>query len=485
MLSLVASGSLLSTYIFWELVGLCSYLLIGFWYYKPSAAKAAVKAFWVTRFGDVGFAIGLAILWGALGTFELPKLFNLVKNGQLAGGLLLAVTLLIFSGAVGKSAQFPLHVWLPDAMEGPTPVSALIHAATMVAAGVYLVARTFPLFEASHTTLIIIAYIGSFTAFLAATMALVQEDIKRVLAYSTISQLGYMMAALGAGSSVAGFFHLFTHAYFKALLFLAAGSVIHALGTNSIWEMGNLFKKMPQTGILFIIGALSLSGIPPFAGFFSKEEILLQVYQSGLWIPFIFTMVTVFLTAFYMFRVIFVAFFGKREAQGHLHEAPVMTIPMWILGILAIVAGFPHKIFSEILGGHHSGEGGAGFLPLLSLALALLGIVIAWTIYQRESPSPDKVRTSAKPFYVTFQKKYWMDDFYEALYRYVMLGLATVCGWFDRYIVDGVVNLVTWLSKQFSYLLRMFQTGKVQDYLYGILLGLLMLALWGYWIGFS
>lgn len=484
MLSLVASGSLISTYIFWELVGLCSYLLIGFWYYKPSAAKAAVKAFWVTRFGDVGFAIGLAILWGRVGTFELPKIFNLVNNGQLAGGFLLLVTLLIFAGAVGKSAQFPLHVWLPDAMEGPTPVSALIHAATMVAAGVYLVARVFPLFEASHITLLVIAYIGSFTAFFAATMALVQEDIKRVLAYSTISQLGYMMAALGAGSSIAAFFHLFTHAYFKALLFLAAGSAIHALGTNSIWEMGNLYKKMPQTVTLFIIGALSLSGIPPFAGFFSKDEILMVVYKSGLWIPFIFTILTVFLTAFYMFRVIFVAFFGKRQAEGHLHEIPVMTIPMWILGFFAIFAGFPHKIFSEILGAHVA-EGGAAFLPLLSLGLALLGIISAWAIYQKESPSPDSVRTSFKPFYVTFQRKYWMDDFYEALYHYVMLGLATICGWFDRYIVDGVVNFVTWLSKQLSLILRMLQTGKVQDYLYGILLGLLILALWGYWIGIS
>jgi len=483
MLSLTASSSLLQMYIFWELVGLCSYLLIGFWYYKPSAARAAVKAFWTTRFGDVGFAIGMVILWNHTNTFEIGKLFHMAELGEIAQPILILSTILILLGAMGKSAQFPLHVWLPDAMEGPTPVSALIHAATMVAAGVYLVARLFPLYEVASVTLTIILWIGAFTAFFAATMALVENDIKRVLAYSTISQLGYMMAGLGAGSVIAGFFHLTTHAFFKALLFLAAGSVIHSMGTNDIWEMGKLAKKMPQTALVFVIGTLALAGIFPFSGFFSKDEILLFTYKTGSVIPFFFVMATVFLTAFYMFRVIFVVFWGRREPKGHPHESPpVMTLPMWLLAILSVIAGFPKEWFMSFLGEHV--KIAAGSLPFVSLLLAGLGVLLAYLMYQKESLSPEKVRTSLLPVHSLLKRKYFMDDVYEFLYRNGLLLISTLAGWFDRYIVDGFVNLVSWSTGQAGRILRKFQTGQIQDYLYGILFGLLVLIVWGFWIGF-
>lgn len=483
MLSLAASSSLLQMYVFWELVGLCSYLLIGFWYYKPSAARAAVKAFWTTRFGDVGFAIGMVILWSHTNTFEIGKLFHMAEVGEIAQPILILSTILILLGAMGKSAQFPLHVWLPDAMEGPTPVSALIHAATMVAAGVYLVARLFPLYELASITLTIILWIGAFTAFFAATMALVENDIKRVLAYSTISQLGYMMAGLGAGSVVAGFFHLTTHAFFKALLFLAAGSVIHSMGTNDIWEMGKLAKRMPQTALLFVIGTLALAGIFPFSGFFSKDEILLFTYKTGSIIPFFFVMVTVFLTAFYMFRVIFVVFWGRSKPGGHPHESPsIMTLPMWLLAILSVIAGFPKEWFMSFLGEHVTV--GAGSLPFISLLLAGCGILLAYILYQREAVSPEKIRTSISPIYGLLRRKYFMDDIYEFLYRNGLLLISTLAGWFDRYIVDGFVNLVSWSTGRAGVVLRRIQTGQIQDYLYGILFGLLVLIVWGFWIGF-
>src|SRR3989442_6837156 len=279
MLGLVLAPNFLQLFVFWELVGLCSYLLIGFYYERPAAARAAVKAFWVTKLGDVGFLVGIILLWGKTGTFDFLTLFRVPS---LSPGFLTLVMALIYCGAVGKSAQFPLHVWLPDAMEGPTPVSALIHAATMVTAGVYLVTRAYPLFAAAPAVLAVIAWVGAFTALLAATQALVQRDIKRVLAYSTVSQLGYMMAAAGAGAPTAGFLHLLTHGVFKALLFLAAGAVIHAVHTNDMGEMGRLAPAMPTTTIVFVVGALALAGVPPFAGFVSKEAILAGVWHAGL-----------------------------------------------------------------------------------------------------------------------------------------------------------------------------------------------------------
>src|SRR6058998_2594125 len=333
MLGLVLSPTFVQMFVFWELVGLCSYLLIGYWYDRPSAARAAVKAFWITKLGDVGFILGIILLWAATGTFEFSTLFEMARSGQIPLAGLSLTMFLIYLGAVGKSAQFPLHVWLPDAMEGPTPVSALIHAATMVTAGVFMVTRTMPLFELVPGVLTLIAWVGAFTALLAATMACVEADIKRVLAYSTVSQLGYMMAAAGAGASAAAFFHLGTHGVFKALLFLGAGAVIHAVGTNDIFRMGGLFRALPQTGTVFVIATLALAGVWPFAGFFSKEAVLAGVLHGHLAGPFVLLALTAFLTAFYMFRVVFIAFFGRpHDAHAHPHEAPpLMAVPLWIL----------------------------------------------------------------------------------------------------------------------------------------------------------
>src|SRR5713101_7148849 len=345
MMGLVLAPNFVQLYICWELVGLCSYLLIGYWYEKPEAARAAVKAFWITKAGDVFFLIGIVMLWSRTGTFDFSELFELAQSGGEALAGLSLVTFFIYLGAAGKSAQFPFHVWLPDAMEGPTPVSALIHAATMVTAGVYLLYRTAFLFEKTPDVLAAVGWIGAFTALLAATLACVQTDIKRVLAYSTVSQLGYMMAAIGAGFAGAGFLHLLTHGVFKALLFLAAGAVIHAVGTNDIFAMGGLARRMPQTFTVFLIGTLSLAGIPFFAGFFSKEEILGAAWAGGLAVPFGMLVLAAFLTAFYMFRVVFITFLGGPAAapghgEAHAHDAPViMTLPLWILAALAMGIG--------------------------------------------------------------------------------------------------------------------------------------------------
>jgi NADH-quinone oxidoreductase subunit L len=325
---------------FWELVGLSSYLLIGFWYQKPEAANAAKKAFVVTRFGDMGFLIGILVVGYFLNTFNIVALSEYAKAGKLAGSLATVVALLLFCGAVGKSAQFPLHIWLPDAMEGPTPVSALIHAATMVAAGVFMVARLYPLFAASPAALTVVAYIGGFTALFAASIACVQNDIKRILAYSTISQLGYMVMALGCGGYSAGMFHLTTHAAFKALLFLGAGSVIHAVHTNDIWQMGGLRRKMGLTTAVMLIASLALAGAFPFSGFFSKDEVLVSALLAGRMDLLFVGLFTALLTSFYIFRMFFVVFAG-RPAAGHTgHESSwVMTGPMLMLAVLAAGLG--------------------------------------------------------------------------------------------------------------------------------------------------
>src|SRR5215510_11627676 len=377
MMALVLAPNFLQLFIAWELVGLCSYLLIGFWYWKPEAARAALKAFWTTKAGDVGLLIGIVLLWRQAGTFDYTEMRALVQSGALPVAGLSIITFCIYLGAMGKSAQFPLHVWLPDAMEGPTPVSALIHAATMVTAGVYLLHRTSWLFALTPDVLLIVAWIGAFTALLAAVLACVQDDIKRVLAYSTVSQLGYMMAAIGAGISAAGFLHLLTHGLFKALLFLGAGAVIHAVGSNDLPRMGGLAKRMPQTATVFIIGTLSLAGIPFFGGYISKEGILgasFGAHQTG---PFALLMIVAFLTAFYMFRVVFLAFFATPAAQpsvvgagfsrpthgppeggphehhheDHHHHEPhdppmTMLLPLWILAVLSLVVG----VYSTIAG---------------------------------------------------------------------------------------------------------------------------------------
>ena len=490
MLGLVFAPNFLQLFVCWELVGLCSYLLIGFWYQRPAAAQAAVKAFWVTKLGDLGLLLGIVLLWGAMGTFEFDTLFRAAASGTLPASLAAHMTL-IYLGAVGKSAQFPLHVWLPDAMEGPTPVSALIHAATMVTAGVFLVARAYPLFLAVPEVLVLIAWVGGFTAFLAATLALGERDIKRVLAYSTVSQLGYMMAALGAGALAAGVLHLLLHGFFKALLFLAAGAVINAVHTNDMWAMGRLARPMPKTAIVFVVGTLALAGVPPFSGFVSKEAILAGVWDAGLRGPFVLLAVTVFLTALYMFRAVFVTFFGARAAAGHPHDPPgVMMGPLWLLAVLSVggaalgSAAFG-QTFPEFLG---RGRGaalphGPGWLTPVSVGLALAGLVLAWLVYQRGAVSAAALTRGLGPLPAWAARGYGIDALYMAVYRGAVLALGRLVGWIDRYLVDGLVNVASAWTLRAGADLRQLQTGRAQDYLYGVTAGLLLvLVLWRLWV---
>src|SRR5881296_149599 len=471
MLGLVLSPSFIQMFVFWELVGLCSYLLIGYWYERPSAARAAVKAFWITKLGDLGFVIGIVMLWSATGTFEFPALFALAQEHALAIEGLGTIMFLVYLGAVGKSAQFPLHVWLPDAMEGPTPVSALIHAATMVTAGVFMVTRAQPLFALVPDVLALIGWVGAFTALLAATMACVESDIKRVLAYSTVSQLGYMMAAAGAGAPYASFLHLLTHGLFKALLFLAAGAVIHAVGTNDIFRMGGLFRAMPRTGVVFVVGTLALAGVPPLAGFFSKEAVLGGVWEAHLTGPFLMLALTALLTAFYMFRVVFITFFGRAHAAAHPHEAPwLIRGPLWVLAALTVLVGV-----RLALGGADGHEETPAWLAPLSVGLALVGFALAWAMYQRRAIDPARIAAVLAPIDYLARRRYGLDALYAGLYRGFILGFARLVGWIDRYLVDGVLNVLTALTLRGGDALRRMQSGRAQDYVYGIAFGLLLL----------
>ncbi len=484
MMGLVLAPNFVQLYICWELVGLCSYLLIGYWYQRPEAARAAVKAFWTTKAGDVGLLIGIVLLWRQAGTFDFMRLLQLADAHKLPLAGLGVITFCIYLGAVGKSAQFPLHVWLPDAMEGPTPVSALIHAATMVTAGVYLLTRTVWLFRLTPEVLALVGWVGAFTALLAATLACVQSDIKRVLAYSTVSQLGYMMAAIGAGGAGAGFFHLLTHGVFKALLFLSAGAVIHAVGTNDIFAMGGLGRRMPQTLIVFLVGTLSLAGIPFFGGFFSKEEVLGAVWTGGLTVPFVMLALTAFLTAFYMFRVVFIAFFGSPahvgaghgHAGGHGHDAPaVMTIPLWILAALAMAIGLgiiprPAAEFES-----------AHWLTSLAVGVALAGIALAWLTYQRRAVDAQALSDAFGLIRDAAIRRFWLDDLFAGIYGRVVLGFSRIIGWIDRYLVDGIVNLLSAWTLRFGDRLRGIQSGLPQDYVYAVALGVLLLFVWSQW----
>jgi NADH-quinone oxidoreductase subunit L len=491
MLALVLADNLLFVYVFWEMVGLCSYLLIGFWFHRPAAADAAKKAFIVTRLGDFGFLAAILLLYFNTGTFDIAELHSLAIAGTLAGTTLTWAAIGIFAGAVGKSAQFPLHVWLPDAMEGPTPVSALIHAATMVAAGVFLVARTFPLFSHSVEALTTVAIIGGFTAIFAASMGLVMTDIKRVLAYSTISQLGYMMLGLGAGGIAIGIFHLFNHAFFKALLFLGAGSVNHATGTFDIREMGGLRKVMPWTYATFLIAALSIAGIWPLSGFWSKDEILAASLQNQP-VLFALAMITVFMTAFYMFRVVFLTFGGEyrgggAEAHGKPHESPsVMVMPMVVLAILSVVSGFWNVTgqFGAFMGHGETHSFAQGFfgilahpLPWLSLILAGLGILLAYAMYSAKWLSVEQVGSMFKPLYNLFYRKYWFDELYENIIVKLALikGLFAGLQGFDTYGVDGAVNGVASGAIATGKAIRKAHTGQLQ--LYGLFIGIGILAI--------
>ena len=551
MLGTVSASNFLQLLIFWEIMGLCSYLLIGFWYHKPEAAKAAKKAFMVTRVGDVLFLIGVLIIWNQFGTLDF---YAIAPNvGLLSPQLLTLIPLLLFGGAVGKSAQFPLHAWLPDAMEGPTTVSALIHAATMVKAGVYLTARAFIFLvpmpyhglgvTPPWTAILVIAGIGGFTTNYAAPMAVENFDIKRALAFSTISQLAYMFLGLGVGAFVmaselsaggaygdlnsagysAALYHLYNHAFFKALLFLCAGSVIHAVETNDMRQMGGLHKHMPITSITMLFGCLALAGIVPFSGFFSKGEILSVAFEAGTIDPvylvfWIFGVVTAFLTAFYAFRLWFMTFRGEYRGHEHPHESPrSMTIPLMVLGAFTLISGlsvyamggFGNLIFAPggqavyqlpLIGVPITDYG----LEALSLGAALAGLALAWAIYEKKSIPAERFTAGRSGAFVhkMLSHRYWIDDVYDAFGAKVYWGFARGMDWFDRHVVDGVVNavgrgglataagsdyfdrhvvdgVVNLVSKETvrsGMRLRQRQTGQVQSYAWVIVFGIVVVV---------
>ncbi|HYM40618.1 MAG TPA: NADH-quinone oxidoreductase subunit L, partial [Thermoplasmata archaeon] len=558
MLGTVSADNFLQLLIFWEIMGLCSYLLIGFWYHKPEAAKAAKKAFLVTRVGDVLFLVGVLVIWNVFGTVNFldiqQKMPSLWQSGVLTPQLLTLIPLLLFGGAVGKSAQFPLHAWLPDAMEGPTTVSALIHAATMVKAGVYLTARAFIFLVPLQGILVngtavsvtppwlaiyVIAGIGGFTAIFAATMAVVNFDIKRVLAFSTISQLAYMFLGLGAGAYIlnvtlsegapdsvgysAALYHLYNHAFFKALLFLCAGSVIHAVHTNDMRQMGGLRKHMPITSLTMLFGCLALAGIVPFSGFFSKGEILSSTFEAGttnllflgLWVV---GTITAFLTAFYAFRLWFMTFRGEYRGEAHPHESPrTMTVPLIILGAFTLISGL--SVYA--MGGFGNlifFDKASYQLPLIgvpitdyalegiSLGAALAGLVLAWAVYDTKRIPAERFTRSPGGAFVhkMLSNRYWIDNVYDAFGARVYWGFAAALDWFDRRVIDGIVNgvgkgsLVTAAGSDYfdrkvvdgavnlvsketvrsGLRLRQRQTGQVQSYAWVVVFGIaLVIAL--------
>ncbi|MEI6048134.1 MAG: NADH-quinone oxidoreductase subunit L [Bacteroidota bacterium] len=496
MLGLVLATNIFQMYIFWELVGVSSFLLIGFYYQKPSAVRASKKAFIVTRFADLGFLIGILILSFNTKTFDFITLTNpsgaaIAQGGGIAFLGLSVMTwsmIFVFMGGVGKSAMFPFHIWLPDAMEGPTPVSALIHAATMVVAGVYLVARMFPIYSLSApVALEVVAYVGAFSSLFAAVIACTQTDIKRVLAYSTMSQIGYMMLALGVSGYggheglgyMASMFHLFTHAMFKALLFLGAGAIIHAVHSNYMTEMGGLRKYLPITHMTFLIACLTIAGIPPLSGFFSKDEILAAALHSNK-ILFAVEYAVAGLTAFYMFRLYFSIFWGKETHYHHTpHEAPAtMTIPLIILAIGSVVTGFIP--FNELV--TTDGKVFESELELIvaipSVLIGLLGIGIAFVMYRKESNIPDRLASTFKYVYKWAYNKFYMDELYlfvtkKIIFRYISQPVA----WFDRHIVDGTMNAIASVTQSASFRIRGFQSGQLQKYAFVFVTGAIMLAI--------
>ncbi len=511
MLGLVISSNIFQIYIFWELVGVSSFLLIGYYYNKPSAVAACKKAFIVTRFADVGFLIGILILSFYSGTLDFNILIstltspesNEYKNAVTASFLgVSALTwglVLVFIGGAGKSAMFPLHIWLPDAMEGPTPVSALIHAATMVVAGVFLVARLFPVFAISAPdALSLVGYVGAISAMIAAVIACTQTDIKRVLAYSTMSQIGYMMFALGVSGYggegglgyTASMFHLFTHAMFKALLFLGAGAVIHYIHSNEMKDMGGLRKYLPITHITFLIACLAIAGVPPFAGFFSKEEILLAAWQNNPAIYWI-ALITSGLTAFYMFRLYFSIFWNKEANLHGEHKLPsftkasagkegdfAMMMPLVLLAIGAAVAGFiPFGHFVSSDGTKLGTELHLQF-SIAPVALALAGILIAMWMYKKESTKPDSFARSMNGFYKAAYHKFYIDEIYLFITQKIIFNLiGRPAAWIDKHIVDGLVNATGNSTRDISETIKGLQSGKVQQYAIYFLAGVIGLAL--------
>ena len=496
MFGLVLATNLFQIYIFWELVGVSSFLLIGYYYTKTAAIAAAKKAFIVTRFADFGFLIGIFIMGYYTGTFDFQELTNpegtviltWASTSFMGLSVITWALILMFIGGAGKSAMFPLHIWLPDAMEGPTPVSALIHAATMVVAGVYLVARLFPMYYLVEDgfALNIVAYVGAFSSLFAAVIAITQTDIKRVLAFSTMSQLGYMMMALGVSGFdghegvgyMASMFHLFTHSMFKALLFLGAGSVIHAVHSNYLNDMGGLRKYMPVTNITFLIAALAISGVPPLAGFWSKDEILLAAYENSQFIYLIEVFVAG-LTAFYMFRIYFGIFWGKEKKYEHTpKESPLsMTIPLMILAFLTLIAGFVP--FSELIAADKIGFKSHLNLPLAAIAVTvgLIGIVLAWIFYKKENDLANKFANAFGIFYKWTSQKFYFDEVYLFMARKVFFkNVAAPIAYFDKRFVDATMEGIGNKTVLISRKIKGMQSGKVQDYAFGFVAGAMIIA---------
>jgi NADH-quinone oxidoreductase subunit L len=537
MLVLITANNYLLMFVGWEGVGLCSYLLIGFWFERKSAADAGKKAFIVNRVGDAGFLLGVFLLYTTFGTFTYLDVFQ--RAPEVSTAVLTAITLCLFVGAMGKSAQIPLYVWLPDAMEGPTPVSALIHAATMVTAGVYMVVRSHVLYQLAPLSAEFVAIIGCLTAIFAASIGLVQNDIKRVLAYSTVSQLGYMFLGAGVGGFIAAIFHLVTHAFFKALLFLASGSVIHALnGEQDMRKMGGLRSHLPITSRVFYVGAIAIAGIPPFAGFWSKDGILADTFKSGHYILWIIGVVGAFMTAFYMFRLIYMTFYGEsrvdHEVLHHVHESPpIMTVPLIILAILSVVGGlilgFPpehgwiHRFLGAVVGHgvihvatgsaeaaamveEHAGGGALHALDILlmiiSVLVGALGWGLAWFMYTKRPDIPARLAEKYRDLYELLANKYWVDEFYDYVFVRGTKALANFFWGFDERVLDGAVNGASHMTVQTSegsgrfdlqtidgsvnglsvvikfgaQAFRLLQTGFVQNYVLAMVLGLFVIV---------
>lgn len=498
MLGLVISVNIFQIYMFWELVGVSSYLLIGFFFTKPSAVAASKKAFIVTRFADLGFLIGILILGIQTGTLDFSAIIDRLSNPQseafismTSAGFLGLSTLtwaliLVFMGGAGKSAMFPLHIWLPDAMEGPTPVSALIHAATMVVAGVYLVARLFPVFHLDEIAMSVVAWVGATSALFAAIIATTQTDIKRVLAYSTMSQIGYMMFSLGVSGYggeeglgyTASMFHLFTHAFFKSLLFLGAGAVIHYVHSNDMTDMGGLRKHMPVTHATFLLACLAIAGVPPLSGFFSKEEILLAAYEGNKAIYFI-ALFTAGLTAFYMFRLYFMIFWQKeKHYDAHHGEGPMsMKLPLIILSLLTIVTGF-------IPFAQYVSSNGKGFDTQLHLmfsiapvAMVIIGIGVAYVLYQKANDKPTNLANAMGGLYKAAYRKFYIDELYLFItHKIIFRFIGKPAAWTDKNIVDGTVNTVANATDDVSFMIKGWQSGKVQQYAMYFFAGALLLA---------
>jgi NADH-quinone oxidoreductase subunit L len=518
MLTLVLAANVVLMFVGWEGVGLCSYLLVGFWFLKQSAISAGKKAFITTRIGDFGFTIGILLLFWTFNSVDFGVIFKQLANMQpeafVPTGVLTAISLLLFIGAVGKSAQLPLYVWLPDAMEGPTPVSALIHAATMVTAGVYMIARMNPLFSRAPFAMFVVALIGALTAFYAATIGLVQTDIKKVLAYSTVSQLGYMFLGLGVGAYASGVFHLMTHAFFKGLLFLAAGSVIHAMGGDQeMPHMGGLRSKIPITFWCMFIATFAIAGIPGFAGFFSKDEILEAARASNIWL-WLLGLIGAGFTSFYMFRLIFLTFFGEPrydEHKVHVHESPYnMTVPLILLAILSTVGGWvaaPHlvggadyfeKFLHPVFAAYAPATAEtaveaaepAGMMLLHALTgwpvlIALIGLLLAWWFYIKSPQTPKKLVDSLRAPYTLILHKYYVDELYNAAIIQPLLWISTNVLWHvvDETVIDGSVNGVARVTRESGSQLREIQSGNARSYATWVVIGavgvtVLMFGLW-------